>query len=282
MGERGFDHAGLRNAEEPVHTVVIPHAYYLGKYPVTQEQYQAVASRVVALRDRSDPTHCMGNRYPVGRVNWHEANRFCAALSALVPANQLPKGLGLFCLPTEAEWEHACRAGTDTEYHTGDGEAALREAGWFHVNSRGFPHDVDAAVPNDIPPKPNGFGLHHMHGSLEEWCQDLGDEEAYRRRCDGDVDPGHEARFEEWRGWNATWVRTSLEVPLSDEQLKVTEDDRDRVVRGGSWGSTAWWCRSAFRFWRKPDDRLRHQGFRVCLVPGPAVPPAASANQHEA
>jgi len=277
MGARGFD-----NTEEPVHTVEIPHEHYMGKYPVTQEQYRAVASQVVALRERASPSDFKGSRRPVENVSWHESNRFCAALSALVPVQQLPKGHGFFCLPTEAEWEHACRAGTDTEYHTGDGEAALREAGWFDGNSGDKTHDVGAKLPDGALPNANRFGLLHMHGNVEEWCHDVWDDEAYRRQCDGDVDPGHAARVKEWLAWRGGWAGAGLQAPAAADDVKVTDDDRDRVVRGGSWVNSAWWCRSAVRIGWWPGVRIWDLGFRVCWVPGPAVLAASSRNQHPA
>ena len=270
MGARGLYHD-----EEPVHTVVIPHAYYLGKYPVTQAQYRAVMSRVAVLRGRSDPSHDKGDHRPVDNVSWHEANRFCAALADLVPALALPAGYRLFCLPTEAEWEHACRAGTDTEYHAGDGEAALREAGWFVGNAGDTTHDVEDPMPNGLPPQPNGFGLRHMHGNVWEWCHDIWDAEAYRGRCDGDEDPGHEARWREWKAWHGTWARESVVAQTTDDDGKVTDDDRDRVLRGGSWVYSDWRCRSAYRSRWRPGDPNRYRGFRVCLVPGPAGKDAA-------
>jgi len=269
MGARGD-----QDSAEPVHTVAIPHAhYYLGKYPVTQEQYRAVASRMAALREGATRSHFKGSRRPVENVSWHESNRFCAALSALVPVQQLPKGHGFFCLPTEAEWEHACRAGTDTEYHTGDGEAALRQAGWFEGNSGNQTHDVDAKLPDGAPPKANEFGLCHMHGNVWEWCHDAWDGEAYRRRCDGDHDPGHAARVNDWLAWLRAWAGAGLKAPAADDEVKVTEDDRLRALRGGSWDFSAWW---------RPGGRIRFRGFRVCWVPGPAALAAASWNQHQA
>ena len=277
MGARGD-----QDFAEPVHTVAIPHAYYMGKYPVTQEQYRAVASRVAALRERAAKSHFKGSRHPVETVSWHEANRFCAALEALVPVQQLPKRHGFFCLPTEAEWEHACRAGKDTEYHTGDGEAALREAGWFEGNSGNQTHDVDAKLPDGAPPKANEFGLCHMHGNVWEWCHDAWDSEAYRGRCDGDHDPGHAARVNDWLEWRTGWAGAGLQAPAADDDVQVTDDDRIRVLRGGSWDNSARGCRSAFRDWRGPGVRFWIRGFRVCWVPGPAVLAASSRNQHEA
>ncbi len=277
MGARGF-----RDSEEPVHTVVIPHVYYMGKYPVTQEQYCAVATRVAELRERSAPSYRKGKRLPVENVSWHEANQFCAALAALVPVKQRPKGHGFFCLPTEAEWEHACRAGTDTEYHTGDGTAALEEAGCFAGNSGHETHEVDASLPNGALPKPNKFGLCHMHGNVWEWCHDMRDDDAYRKRCDGDKDPGQDARLAECRAWRTSRNGAVLEFIASAEYERAMDSESFRVLRGGAFDVSPRACRSAALLKWRADVGMRNLGFRVCWVPGPAALAAASWNQHEA
>jgi sulfatase modifying factor 1 len=149
--------------------------------------------------------------------------------------------VGRFGLPTEAQWEYACRAGTETEYYRGDGEATLAEAGWFDGNAGGVTHPVGELAPNE-------FGLYDMHGNVDEWCCDAWDEDAYKKRVDGTTDP---------------------EVSTED----VSDANPVRVFRGGSRGAIAWICRSAIRSGGRPDVRERYQGFRVCLVPGPVPQP---------
>ena len=109
--------------EEPLHRVVITRDFFLGTFVTTQEQYQAVAKRCPALENAPDPSYFKGLRLPVERVSWLDATAFCEWLTGW---NGLPPEIATARLPTEAEWEYACRAGTDTDYYTGDGETALR------------------------------------------------------------------------------------------------------------------------------------------------------------
>jgi formylglycine-generating enzyme required for sulfatase activity len=250
MGSRGNE-----RYEEPIHRVVIRQDFYLGKFVVTQEQYAAVAAKVPALKERADPSKFKGQHNPVESVDWREANRFCDWLIQNVPAAQLPPGFGLFCLPTEAEWEYACRGGTETEYHNGDGEAALAEVGWYEGNSGNTTHSVYQTVNGTAERHP--AGLVGMHGNVWEWCHDEYADDVYRTRVDGDSDPAECQRLADWR-----------------RRLKSifgASDDRYRVLRGGSWFDTARWCRSAFRDRWWPVARYGDYGFRVCLVRGPAA-----------
>lgn len=119
MGSRG----GQPN-EQPRHRVVIPRPFYLGKFPVTQEQFACFQP------EHRNQFHGMPN-HPAELISWHDAQAFINWLNGLqtLPANHIAR------LPCEAEWEYACRAGTETEYYSGDGEAALKEAGWYDGNS---------------------------------------------------------------------------------------------------------------------------------------------------
>jgi formylglycine-generating enzyme required for sulfatase activity len=167
----------------------------------------------------------IGSAAPVERVSWNEAHDFCGRLSELWEE----KSLGhRYRLPTEAEWEFACRAGTTT-YYFGDDEVGLSDYAWFDANSDYKTHHVGLK-------KPNSFGLYDVHGNVWEWCQD-GYDAAYYRRSPVD-DP---------RG------------PMNETLL--------RVIRGGSWSYTAVACRSAYRNaldrWYHADTC----GFRVVLVP---------------
>jgi formylglycine-generating enzyme required for sulfatase activity len=226
MGSRG-EYAD----EEPAHRVVIARGVFLGTFVVTQEQYRAVAKKCAALRDRAEPADFKGPRRPVESVDWNGAVAFCDWLtqSALLPSSLAA------CLPTEAQWEHACRAGSDTEYYNGDGEAALAEVGWYGENSGSEIHPVDEKMES------HPFGLFGMHGNVWEWCRDGWDDDGYKKRVDGVVEP-----------------------------LTAAAGHPRRVLRGGSWIGAAWGCRSAFRDRRAPGGRHRIIGFRVCLVPGPS------------
>ena len=230
LGSRGFYHD-----EEPTHQVVIPRDFYLGTFVVTQAQYRAVAIRCPALKKNPAPSHFQGDRHPVEQVSWEDAVAFCGWFKT---SKSLPPGIVEARLPAEVEWEYACRAGSRTEYYCGDGEAALSEVAWFSNNSENRTHAVD-----ELPEK-HPLGLHGLHGNVWEWCSDVYDQQAYRHRADG---------------WEARLADAGSE-----------EDSASRVLRGGSWNDSARNCRSACRNGFGPDGRLRRDGFRVCLVRGPA------------
>jgi formylglycine-generating enzyme required for sulfatase activity len=135
--------------EKPAHKVTITTPFYIGKYEVTQEQYQQVMG--------ANPSNFKGKSNPVETVSWDDAQEFIKKAS---------QGTGQSLrLPTEAEWEHACRAGTNTIYCSGDTEADLDRAGWFYGNSKNTTHPTGGKVPNV-------WGVYDMHGNVWEWCQD--------------------------------------------------------------------------------------------------------------
>lgn len=190
--------------------------------PVTQAQYRSVTG--------ASPSHFAGDRRPVEQVSWLEAAAYCNALSereGLSPAytaagKRIPGATG-YRLPTEAQWEHACRAGTTTRYWSGDAEAELARVGWYSANSGGETHPV-AEKP------PNPWGLFDLHGNVYEWC-------------DG------------W--WAGRYRRGSRTDPMGP-----TRGDR-RVFRGGSFAGPARYARAAYRAWDVHGDREWDRGFRV-------------------
>ena len=181
MGSRGEN-----PSEEPRHRVRITRPFFMATFPVTQHQYRAVIGR--KRKDGLDPSpsHFKGDLRPVETVSWGDVIRWCELLQGMKALRTAEASLGegplRAGLPTEAQWEYACRAGTDTEYYTGDGEAALDEAGWYAKNSKSETHSVGLKAPND-------YRLYDMHGNVEELCADAWDEHAYKKRVVGVCDP---------------------------------------------------------------------------------------------
>jgi formylglycine-generating enzyme required for sulfatase activity len=138
----------------PAHKVTLTQPFELGVYEVTQEQYEAVMG--------TNPGRYKGPQNPVENVSWDDAVEFCRKLSEL-PAEK--KAGYVYRLPTEAEWEYACRAGTTTAYSFGDSESELGDYAWFDENSGETTHPVGEK-------KPNPWGLYDMHGNVYDWCQD--------------------------------------------------------------------------------------------------------------
>ncbi len=216
--------------ELPQHKVVISRPFYLGIYPVTQGEYEKVMNK--------NPSSNSGNdRLPVENVSWFDAVDFCNAQSAIegLPAfyRIKPKMVEVpdwssagYRLPTEAEWEYACRAGTTTRFSCGDKQNLLKEYAWFRMNAKKTIHPVGEL-------KPNAFGLHDMHGNVVEWC---------------------------WDGFDSDYYSKS---PINDP--RGPEQPAWRMFRGGTVLHPGQFVRSATRFLTSPDRLGTFMGFRVSL-----------------
>ena len=220
--------------ERPAHEVALTAPFYLGVCPVTQAQYERVVG--------SNPSAFRAPERPVENVSWHDAQDFCRRLS---------DAEGIACrLPTEAEWEYACRAEAPTAYCFGDSDWQLPHYAWLVRNSG---HTELIPAPKRffglIQPKPetrlvrethsvgekkpNDWGLHDMHGNVSEWCLD----------------------------WYAPYRPDAQADPQGPAQ------GTDRIVRGGSWCSTPSLCRSAARDYHAPGYASNDIGFRLVQLP---------------
>jgi formylglycine-generating enzyme required for sulfatase activity len=229
-----------RIPNEVLHEVTITRPYYMGVHEVTQAQYTAVMRNAEDFRNNSAFD---GPQNPMENVEWQKATRFCEVLSALPAESDAGRR---YRLPTEVEWEYACRAGTRTPFTTGD-SLSSRQAN-FNGN---YPYGEAEPGPylrRTAPVgsyQPNAFGLYDMHGNVAEWCADFYDPEYYENSPPEDP-----------RG----------------PPLGVVESGFGgfhMVVRGGCWLDDARGCRSAYRFRAMPETQYRIIGFRVvCDIKG--------------
>jgi formylglycine-generating enzyme required for sulfatase activity len=207
----------------PVHMVTLQ-AFEIGAYEVTQAQYLAVMD--------TNPSSFQGTSYlghennPVEQVSWYEAREFCTKLSAQTGRT--------FRLPSEAQWEYACRAGSTTLYSFGDDDALLSDYAWWSYNSEGTggPHGTHP-VGTKLP---NPWVLYDMNGNVWEWCLD-------------------------------SWHLNYIGAP-TDGSAWEPETGTYRHIRGGGWSGDLWFCRSADRsFGAGPDSRGDNLGFRIVAIP---------------
>jgi formylglycine-generating enzyme required for sulfatase activity len=217
--------------ESPQHEVTIE-SFFMGRYPITQAQWKVVAAVPQVERELDpDPSSFKGDNRPVEKVSWLDATEFCARLSAYTGRE--------YRLPSEAEWEYACRAGTITPFHFGEtisSELACYQGGIAYANGPEGENRQET-TPVDHFEVANAFGLYDMHGNVVEWCQDH---------------------------WHSNY-----EGAPTDGSAWLTEDDgANRVFRGGSWVSYPRDCRSAYRNYLEPGDVYYCYGFRVvCAAP---------------
>ena len=227
--------------ERPQQEVTVP-TFFMGKYPITQAQWRAVASRTDLKVEKDldpDPSHFKDREgsyarwdRPVEQVNWYDAVEFCARLSKLTGRE--------YRLPSEAEWEYACRAGTTTPFYFGEtitGELANYNASKTYAGEAKGEYRGETTPVGQFPP--NAFGLYDMHGNVWEWCAD-------------------------------TWHDNYDGAPRDGSAWLENGNDNRSPLRGGSWSYIPDVCRSAFRYLSpfRRDLRFNVVGFRVVCVFG--------------
>lgn len=218
--------------EGPQHEVTLP-SFFMGRYPVTQAQWLAVAALdKVDIKLSPDPSYFKGANLPVEQVFWDEAVEFCERLKK---HTKRP-----YRLPSEAEWEYACRAGTTTPFAFG--KTLTTEVANYKSGAKGA--DREKTTPVDEFGCANDFGLCDMPGNVDEWCADHWHENYEGAPIDG-----------------GAWL-------TPDETLK-------RLLRGGSYNYNLRGCRSAARDNDRPDVRVSLIGFRVCCAAPRALQPPA-------
>jgi formylglycine-generating enzyme required for sulfatase activity len=170
----------------------------------------------------SSPSEFVGDSHPVERVSWDDIQGFLREVNG--------SGGSGYRLPSEAEWEYACRAKTTWRYGFGDADSQLEEYGWYGANSLSMPHPVGQK-------RPNAWGLYDMHGNVWEWCSD-------------------------------SWRSYYTDAPRDGSSWESGRLSGARVLRGGSWVSIAGVCRSARRYHSDPSYRRSQYGFRLARSSG--------------
>ena len=221
--------------ERPQHRVAVG-SFWMGKYPVTQVQWKVVAGFAKVERDLApDPSNFKGDNRPVEQVRWDDAIEFCQRLSQKTGRE--------YRLPSEAEWEYACRAGTTTPFHFGETISAdlANYDGSYTYGSGPKGEYRQETTPVDSFKVANAFGLYDMHGNVWEWCQDC---------------------------WHENYEGT----PSDGSAWLFSDESNFRIRRGGSWNDDPRFCRSAYRSGGGSDDRYDRIGFRVCCSAPRSLP----------
>jgi formylglycine-generating enzyme required for sulfatase activity len=187
-------------SEQPMHEVTLNAPFQIAKYEVTQELYQVVMG--------ANPSKWKGARNSAEMMDWNEAIEFCKKATEMLREAKLIEATEIIRLPTEAEWEYVCRAGTKTDYSFGDDVKDLSDHGWYKANAPGNDPPVGRKAPNP-------WGLYDIHGYCWEWCQD---------------------------DWHADYK----DAP-ADGSARTVAGSMKKVIRGGSWADEADASRSAAR-----------------------------------
>jgi formylglycine-generating enzyme required for sulfatase activity len=199
------------SALEKQHKVTLTEPFFMGKFELTQAQYEKVMG--------ANPSVTKGEKLPVHNVSWQDAQDFCAKLSASSKRRVQ--------LPTEAQWEYACRAGTTTAYHSGSEIDDLKKVGWIGANSGGKPHPVGELAPN-------AWGVYDMHGNIREFVRDL-------------------------------FVDKPLE-DAADPTGPREGDPKNHVVRGSAYSANSALALNSRAACRRPTENLASTGFRILVT----------------
>ena len=211
--------AGRESSESPQHQVSLQ-PFYMSKYPITQNQYQAMMG--------NNPSHFKRGSRPVEQVRWHNAIEFCQKLSE--------KTGKIYTLPSESQWEYACRAGTTTPFYFGEtitSELVNYDGNHPYGNAPKGKYRQETTDVGSFPP--NAFGLYDMHGNVWEWCLDV------------------------WHGnYNG--------APTDGSAWESGGDSNRRLLRGGSWSFNSRICRCARRYYTYAGYLNNGGGFRIVLL----------------
>jgi formylglycine-generating enzyme required for sulfatase activity len=206
--------------EMPVHWVEFPRGFFIAMMEVTKAQYE------VFKKEHKRGKYSPVDRDPVVEVSWEDAKKYCAWLSE--------KSGQAIRLPSESEWECACRAGSKREFCFGDDEKRLGAHAWYDANSDGYAHEVGTR-------RANAWGLYDFHGNVWEWCEDIHHDSYAGAPADGTA----------WTAGGEEWE----------------PDTPRRVIRGGGFDYPAEFCRTAGRGWNHPGGRDGYLGFRPAFWP---------------
>ncbi|MEA5582115.1 formylglycine-generating enzyme family protein [Nodularia harveyana UHCC-0300] len=225
-----------RSSESPQHPVTVE-PFYMGKYPVTQAQWKFVAELPQVNKELDlDPSEFKGANRPVEQVSWYDAVEFCSRLS-----NHTKRE---YRLPSEAEWEYGCRAGTTTPFHFGETITTdLANYDGDYTYGQG-PKGINRKKTTEVGSfgVANNFGLYDMHGNVDEWCLD---------------------------DWHNNYTDAPIDAkPWFDSDNALSDKSGLAMMRGGSWYGNPHYCRSASRLNSYRDDRYSYLGFRVVWVVG--------------
>ncbi len=240
---------GRYDSESPQHRVNVPE-FFMARNQITQAQWRVVA-KLPKINQylNSDPSHFKGDNLPVEQVTWYDCIEFCARLSQQTGKN--------YRLPSEAEWEYACRAGTTTPFHFG--ETISTEVANYHGNHTYGDGKKGLYRKQTTPVRSlnaaNAWGLHDMHGNVWEWCLD-----DWHNNYTGAPTNGFP-----WLGENKNENHSQFQTDWQTWLKKIIETNHSKLLRGGRWYYNPRYCRSAYRNYYSPGFRVNDIGFRVVV-----------------